>query len=125
MDKQAKTDLEYKLDRAAPAFIVGYDTIEGIAHEQSRVNGWWEEERNDGEMIALMHSELSEGLEALRKGLADDKLVNRPGIEVELADTVIRIMDYGAARGLDVSGAIVEKLRLNLTRGYRHGGKRF
>ncbi|PHS06398.1 MAG: hypothetical protein COA78_14325 [Blastopirellula sp.] len=73
-------------------------------------------ERNFGEVIALMHSELSEALEADRKGLMDDKLPHRDGREVELADCVIRIFDTARALKLDLAGAIIEKNRYNATR---------
>ena len=66
--------------------------------------------------IALMHSELSEALEADRKGLMDDKLPHRCGVEVELADCFIRILDTAAALGLDVAGALIEKNRYNRQR---------
>lgn len=69
--------------------------------------------RNDGEMIALMHSELSEALEGVRKSKMDDHLPHRRSVEVEMADAVIRIMDFCAGRGLDLGGAIMEKLAYN------------
>lgn len=72
--------------------------------------------RNFGEVVALMHSELSEALEAHRKNLMDDKLPHRSGMEVELADCVIRIFDTAAALGLDVAGALIEKNRFNRDR---------
>jgi DNA-directed RNA polymerase subunit K/omega len=50
---------------------------------------------------------------------------SRPMVEVELADVVIRLMNYATHRGLDVPGAIIEKNRFNATRGHKHGGKRF
>lgn len=61
---------------------------------------WWRDpatgapkDRNVGEMIALMHSELSEALEAHRKNLMDDKLPQFHGIDVELVDCIIRACD--------------------------------
>lgn len=61
---------------------------------------WWRDpatglpkDRNVGEMIALMHSELSEALEAHRKNLMDDKLPDFHGIDVELVDCIIRACD--------------------------------
>jgi len=73
-------------------------------------------ERNFGEVIALMHSELSEALEADRKDLMDDKLPDRKGVEVEFADAVLRIFDTAKHKGFDLAGAIVAKDQYNLTR---------
>lgn len=72
--------------------------------------------RNVPEMIALIHSEVSEGLEGYRKNLMDDKLPHRPMLEVELADTLIRIFDLAGYQGLDLGGAVMEKLEYNATR---------
>lgn len=68
------------------------------------------------EKLCLTHSEVSEGMEGHRKGLKDDKLPHRSMLEVELADAVIRIADLAGALGLDLGGAIAEKLAYNAVR---------
>lgn len=68
------------------------------------------------EKLALIHSEISEGMEGHRKGKMDDKLTHRPMIEVELADAVIRIADLAGALQLDLGGAIAEKMAFNAVR---------
>lgn len=64
----------------------------------------------------LIVSEIAEAMEGHRKGLMDDKLPHRKMIEVELADAVIRICDLCGALGLDLQGAIEEKLAYNKER---------
>jgi hypothetical protein len=102
---------------------LGIRAAQELAHKTANDAGWYRNpqtgeviKRNFGEVVALMHSELSEALEADRKGLMDDKLPHRDGREVEFADCVIRILDTAAALGLDVAGAIIEKNRFNQQR---------
>jgi NTP pyrophosphatase (non-canonical NTP hydrolase) len=83
---------------------------------QSKEMGWYDNSREVGTMLMLMVSELAEAMEGDRKGLMDDKLPHRPMFEVELADCVIRILDYAAKRGLDIAGAIAEKHDYNWSR---------
>lgn len=73
--------------------------------------------------IALMHSELSEGLEGHRKDLMDDHLGHRSSFEVELADALIRILDAAGHYKIDILGAVAEKLAYNRSRPYKHGKK--
>lgn len=101
----------------------GLVAAQQLAHSTAMNAGWYRDpetgahvKRNVGEVIALMHSELSEALEAYRKDLLDDKLPERPGIEVEFADCILRIFDAAAALDLDVPGAIIEKNRYNRRR---------
>jgi len=67
-------------------------------------------------VLMLIVSEVAEAMEADRKGLMDDKLPHRSGLEVELADAVIRIFDLAGAKGLDIGNAIMEKILYNMSR---------
>ncbi|MFN3250101.1 hypothetical protein [Roseibium album] len=84
---------------------------------------WWQDihtgapiERNKGELLCLVHSEISEAMEGERKDLMDDKLPHRRMAEVELADALIRIFDYAGAFGYDLEGAYQEKMAFNAQR---------
>ena len=94
-------------------------------HYQAHNAGWWDDYYAMSDehsryylaaRYALIHSEVSEALEGLRKGGMDPHLPHRKNEEVELADAVIRILDYAHAVGFDLEGTIQEKLAYNLAR---------
>jgi len=78
-----------------------------------------------GLRLALIHSEVSEALEAARKDYpASEKIPDIGNFEEELADTVIRCMDLANRMGISLGEAIVKKVAYNRTRPYMHGGKK-
>lgn len=136
---QARQMFEHVVDKG-----IGLPTTEQagsylveVCHGASAAAGWWGELEQTGDLpydvaevrgdgrfgkalvaqkLCLIHSEVSEAMEGHRKGLADDKLPHRSMVEVELADAVIRIADLAGALGLDLGGAIAEKLEYNRKR---------
>ena len=96
------------------------------AFQTAKEHGWHDGDNNDCECIALMHSELSEAVEALRHGNpSDDHIPAFSGLEAELADTVIRIFDFAGSRSLDLAGALLAKMEYNKNRPYKHNNKLF
>lgn len=115
--------------------MIAGDVITYTSFMASKKAGWWQNvhtgedyvaivrdpENRFGkalvaEKLALIHSEVSEALEGARKNKMDEHLTHRKSIEVELADAVIRIGDLCGALGLDLGGAIAEKMEYNASR---------
>lgn len=101
------------------------------AYLNAKEHGWHDTERSIGDLICLMHSELSEALEEHRNGKLPDEVyynaekTDKPeGIPVELADCVIRIFDFCGLHEIDLESAIELKMEYNKTRPYRHGNKK-
>lgn len=105
---------------------VGYlNDLAAKVHETAVAHGWWEKPPSFGEVVALIHSEVSEALEEYRHKRPMVYLCEgKPeGIATELADAMIRILDYCASEGIDIDAAMEQKMEYNKTRPYRHGGK--
>lgn len=121
--------------------------LQDACHTASINGGWWTcpetgeylgdadgsgMKRNTDQMLMLCVSELSEAMEGDRKDLMDDHLPHRKMMEVGLADAVIRICDMAGGLGLDLGGAIAEKLEFNANRAdhkmenrIKDGGKKY
>lgn len=85
-------------------------------HKNAVNHGWWENNPKFPEIAALIHSEVSEALEAYR-----NRKYNKIG--EELADVILRILDYCSAKKIHIEYEMVKKHKFNRTRPYRHGNK--
>lgn len=121
---------ESKIDEASTIadLPVSLRELQRLAYENAIAKGWHETPRSDGEMICLMHSELSEALEELRNGRHPAEIYRNgekpEGVPIELADVVIRIFDFCGLHRINLQSAIVTKMVYNQTRLHRHGGKK-
>ena len=111
-------------------------------HQNAKDKGFFESERNLGEMLCLIHSEVSEALEADRDGNYCDENLNsiieiknneefqqkfetniKNTFEDELADVMIRVLDLAGYKNIDLELHIKAKMRYNALRKQKHGKK--
>lgn len=88
------------------------------AYETAKSKGWYDDVQPRSTALALIHSEVSEALEADRKG-------DEENFVEELADICIRVFSRCGYEGIDLETVILEKMSYNRTRGYKHGDKRY
>lgn len=107
--------------------------VKSLAEMAGEVMAWcerkgWEPDpgRSFGDEMALLHSEVSEALEAYRTWKFDDPTVpgEKPeGVAAELADVLIRLLHYSAVHGFDLGAEYERKMAYNERRPWRHGGR--
>ena len=109
---------------SGPDYDWAFSNLQKEAHKNAKDKGFWEDDSGDIVAIALMHSELSEALEAIRHGnQPSDHIPEFSGVEEEFADVLIRIFDTCEKRGYRLADAVIAKMRFNRTRSYKHDGK--
>lgn len=111
------------MEALKPLLRVQLYEVSKLIHTWMDHQGFWKSE-NVGEKLMLITSEIAEAMEADRKDVQkSEHIPNFSGVEEELADAVIRILDFAYHYNLRLADAIVAKTHYNLTRQYQHGKK--
>jgi len=102
-----------------------FSEIQRMVHETAKSKGWYDSGRTATEFLLLFHTEISEATEALRKAPSGILYRNLQNFCEELADLVIRVMDFCEYTEIDLEHCILLKDEYNKSRSYRHGNKDF
>ena len=110
----------------------------------NKAKGFWDQERNVGETLMLVVTELAEAMEVHRKtgdirlnsaametvsGVSEDLfpstfvMLAKDTFGDEIADALIRLFDLAGGFGIDLDFHVSQKLRYNATREHKHGKK--
>ena len=117
-------DLIDSIPAADVAPVTTLNELTKEIHDNAVSHGWWDEPRNLLEIAALCHSELSEAVEEYRAGhpMVWANEDGKPeGIATEMADCLIRILDWFGHEGLDADEIVRQKMTYNRGRPYKHG----
>lgn len=99
-----------------------------VCHASAKKKGWYDGpgERNIGEQLMLVVTEVAEAMEDLRDGkmaISYDENRKPTGFPIEIADVMIRLFDLAGYLRIDLDDAVDTKIAYNETRPHRHGGK--
>jgi len=103
--------------------VIAIKELQKEAHHIAKKHGWWSSQVEEGTVMSLIHSEVSEALEAHRIDNPSSDKINVSLVEEELADVIIRTLDYCENKQYKIGPAIIEKIKYNRNRTYK--GKKF
>ncbi|MFY8021524.1 MAG: hypothetical protein ACOVP1_10010 [Bacteroidia bacterium] len=118
--------------------VKGINSLASSVFQINKEKGFWDQERNIGEMLMLVTSELGEAMEAHRKGKFSNwnlyetdcqsnssneafKQHIKDSFEDEIADAFIRLLDLSAGLGIDLEKHLAAKIQFNKNRPHLHG----
>ena len=102
------TDLKEKINE------MSLGELSKFCHSIAKEKGFWDKERNMGEALMLIVTELAEAMEAYR-------IQDKENFREELADTFIRLLDLCGGYDIDITSEIAKKSEKNKNRPYKHG----